>query len=280
MDDAAWKASLEATAEAARNARHPTAPGPGADAEALRQAYLGLLKLAVCDLVGPTTESLTPAPDGTVVSQVLEGGWKRIRSAGLDWPRYGLTMVGLARLDDLQACVEAVAAEGIEGDVIEAGSWRGGAALLARATLDSLGDDREVVVADSFAGFRAAEEGDSDLTRFEHLIASEEEVRDSFARLGLDRGVTFLPGFFDETLPGLAGRRWSLVRLDGDTYEATRLGLDCLYDGLSPGGFLVLDDYGSFQGAKQATDDFRAERGITEPLERIDYTGARWRRTA
>ena len=278
MDDADRQASLEAMADVARAARHPTTPGPAADPEALRQAYLGLLKLALCDLVGPTTESLTPAPDGTVLSQVLEGGWRRVRSAGLDWPRHGLTMVGLARLDDLQACVETVVTDGVEGDVIEAGSWRGGAALLARATLDSLGDPREVVVADSFQGFRVADAGDSDLTRFEHLVAPEEQVRTSFANLGLDRGVTFLPGYFEETLATLAGRRWALVRLDGDTYEATRTGLDALYDGLTPGGYLVLDDYGSFQGARRAADEFRAQRGITEPIERIDYTGARWRK--
>ena len=64
---------------------------------------------------------------------------------GADWPFSGLTMVGLKRLDDLQACVESVVADGVEGDVIEAGAWRGGASILARATLDSLGADDRLV---------------------------------------------------------------------------------------------------------------------------------------
>lgn len=282
MDQQAWEASLKAASEAAREAREPHAAGPGPDAGSLRRAYLDLLKLAVCDLVGSSTESLTPAPDGSVESRELDGGWRKIRSAGMDWPKHGLTMVGLARLDDLQACVETVVADGVPGEIIEAGSWRGGAAMVARATLDTLGDEREVWVADSFEGFRPGDEppGDSDLTRFAHLVAPEADVRDSFARLGLDRGVRFLPGYFDETLPGLSGRRWSIVRLDGDTYEATMVGLRCLYEGLAPGGYLVLDDYGSFQGCKQAVDEFRTEHDIIEPIEEIDFTGARWRRAA
>ena len=66
-------------------------------------------------------------------------------------------MVGLKRLDDLQACIESAVADGVQGDVIEAGVWRGGAAMLARATLDSLGEtDRTVWAADSFQGLAAA----------------------------------------------------------------------------------------------------------------------------
>jgi hypothetical protein len=105
-----------------------------------------------------------------------------------------------------------------------------------------------------------------------------EEVRASFARLGLERGVEFVPGFFQDTLPGLAGRRWSLVRLDADTYEPTRLALDRLYPGLAVGGYVVVDDYYTFQGCHQAIDQFRDENGITEPLERIDFASVRWRR--
>ena len=72
---------------------------------------------------------------------------------GLDWPFSGLTMIGLVRLDDLQACIEAAVADGVEGDVIEAGTWRGGAAILARAALDSLGaDERTVWVAPILSG--------------------------------------------------------------------------------------------------------------------------------
>jgi O-methyltransferase len=263
----------EALLAAAREAR---AAGPGPEAERLRTAYLELLKLSLCDLAGSSTASVGAMPDGTVMARELRGDALRLRAAGMDWPLQGLTMVGLERLDDLQRCVEAVVRDGVPGDVIEAGAWRGGAAMLMRATLDSLGDERTVWVADSFQGFR--EDAATGLSGFDFLAVPLEEVRESFARLGLERGVEFVPGFFDETLAALAGRRWALVRLDADTYESTRTALRALYPGLAQGGYLVLDDYGSFEGCRAAVDEFRSEHGIAEPLEPIDFTGARWRR--
>jgi O-methyltransferase len=254
--------------------REPSLGGPTPDREALRRAYLDLLKLALCDLVGTSTVSVGAMPDGTVMSRELRGEARKMRAAGLDWPLQGLTMVGLERLDDLQRCVESIVADGVEGDLIEAGSWRGGASILMRATLDSLGEERTVVVADSFAGFPA----DSSLENYDFLAAPLEDVRASFERLGVARGVRFVPGFFEATLPPLAGGRWALVRLDADTYEPTRIALQSLYPGLAPGGYLVLDDYGSFPECRRAVDEFRNEHGITEPIERIDPTGVRWRR--
>jgi O-methyltransferase len=262
---------------AARDAR---AAGPGPGTERLRTAYLDLLKLCLCDLAGPSTVSVGAMPDRTVMSRELRGEARRLRAAGMDWPLQGMTMVGLARLDDLQACVESIVADSVEGDIIEAGSWRGGASMLMRATLDSLGDARTVCVADSFQGFPAGEPSGGELDAFDFLTAPVEEVRDSFARLGLDRGVEFVPGFFEETLAALAGRRWALVRLDADTYEPTREALRSLYPGLAVGGYLVVDDYGSFEGCRRAVDEFRAEHGIAEALEQIDFTGVRWRRTS
>jgi O-methyltransferase len=272
-------AAREARASLAA-AREPRAATPGPDADALRRAYLDLLKLALCDLAGTTTQSVGALPERTVMSRELRGDERRLRAAGMDWPLHGLTMVGLARLDDLQACVESIVADRVEGDIIEAGAWRGGAAMLIRATLDTLGDDRSVVVADSFQGFPAGEPSGGELDAFDFLSVPVEEVRDSFARLGLERGVELLPGFFEETLGGLAGRRWALVRLDADTYEPTREALQRLYPGLAVGGYLVVDDYGSFEGCRRAVDEFRSDHGITEPLERIDFTGVRWRRTS
>jgi O-methyltransferase len=252
------------------------ASGPGAGGDTLRTAYLELLKLCLCDLAGTTTQSVGAMPDGTVMARELRDDGRRLRAAGMDWPLQGLTMVGLRRLDDLQACVEAVVRDHVRGDLVEAGAWRGGASMLMRATLDSLGDERTVVVADSFQGFAAGAE--ENLAGFDFLAVPVEEVRESFARLGLGRGVEFLPGFFEHTLAGLAGRTWSLVRVDADTYEPTRAALDALYPGLAPGGYVVLDDYGSFEGSRRAVDEFRAAHGIAEPIERIDFTAARWRR--
>lgn len=216
------------------------------------------------------------------MARELSGTETKLRAAGMDWPSHGLTMVGLRRLDDLQSCTQSIVRDGIEGDLIEAGAWRGGASILMRATLDSLGErGRTVWVADSFEGFPLSDDTaqtDDDLGVFDFLAVPLEEVRSNFARFGLEHGVEFLVGFFDETLPQLVGRRWSLVRLDADTYETTQLALRCLYPGLAVGGFLIVDDYGALDECAAAVDDFRREHGITEPLEKIDWTGVRWRR--
>jgi O-methyltransferase len=255
-------------------AREPRAIGPAPTQHGMRSAYLSLLKLAACDLAGTSTLSVGAMPDGTVMSRELRGDARRMRAAGLDWPLHGLTMVGLGRLDDLQSCVESIVADGIEGDLIEVGAWRGGASILMRATLDSLGDGRTVCVADSFEGFPSTD----DLGGFDFLAASLDEVRENFARLGCERGVEFIPGFFEQTLARMTGRRWALIRLDADTYEPTREALRCLYPRLSMGGYLIVDDYGSFEGARRAVDEFRQEHGLEDPLEHIDSTCVRWRR--
>jgi O-methyltransferase len=261
-----------------REARAARAAGPSADPEALRRAYLDVLKLALCDLAGATTVSVGKLEDGSVASRELSGADLRMRAAGMDWPRQGLTMVGLNRLDDLEARVEAVVRDGVDGDLIEAGAWRGGASILMRATLDTLdAHDRTVWVADSFQGFPEPDR-QKGLSAADYLAVSLEDVKGNFARFGLEHGVTFVPGFFEDTMSELAGRRWALIRLDGDTYEATWLTLQSLYPGLSVGGHLIVDDYGALPECGRAVDEFRSHHGIEEPLERVDWTCVAWRR--
>ena len=259
-------------------ARAPRAPGPQPGAESLRSAYLELLKLCLCDLAGTSTVSVGKWRDGSVSSRELTGEGLRLRAAGMDWPQHGLTMVGLNRLDDLQTCVESVVRDEVPGDLIEAGAWRGGASILMRATLNSLGaGGRTVHVADSFQGFPAGDEqGHLNVTDF--LAVPLDEVRANFARFGLEDGVRFVPGFFEETMSGLADGAWSIVRLDGDTFEATWLTLSALYPGLAPGGHLIVDDYAAMPECGRAVDAFREHHGITEPLEQVDWTCMRWRR--
>ena len=275
--DAETAAALRASVA---GVRAPSAAGPGPAAESLRTAYLDLLKLCLTDLAGTTSVSVGPTPDGTAVARQLTGDQMRLRAVGLDWPLQGASMAGLARLDDLQRCVESVVEEGVAGDLIEAGTWRGGAGILMRATLDTLGEgDRTVWLADSFEGFSADTEGlSADLSHVDFLAVPEQEVRDNFARLGCEHGVRFVPGFFQDTLPGLGDRAWAVVRLDGDTYEATQVALESLYPGLADGGYLIVDDYVVSEECRAAVDDYRDEHGIAEALEPVDWSCVRWRR--
>jgi O-methyltransferase len=263
-------------------------PRPGE--EPMRAAYLELLKLWLCDLAGARTLSVggtgdTRRFDSPVFCWEASEEDLALRALGYDWPFGGLTMVGLSRLDDFQTCVESVVADGVDGDVVEAGAWRGGASILARATLESLGaNERTVWLADSFRGLPPPdpeafpEDRELDLSRIDFLAVPADEVMSYFARFGCEQGVELVEGLFDETLPGLRDHRWSVVRLDGDSYEATWVGLESLYPGLSAGGYLIVDDYVPIEECRRAVDEYRHQNGITEPIEQVDWSAIRWRR--
>jgi O-methyltransferase len=208
------------------------------------------------------------------------------RVEGRDWPVFAHTMMGSRRLAHLRACVERVLDEGVPGDFIEAGAWRGGAGILIRGVLRARGiTDRGVWVADSFAGLPPPEanthpeDAGADWHEWPQLVVTRSEVEANYRRYGLlDDRVHMLEGWFSETLPSVADRRWALIRLDGDMYGSTVDSLASLYPGLSAGGYLIADDYFALAPCRKAVDDFRAEHGVSEPMQRIDWTGAYWRK--
>ena len=111
------------------------------------------------------------------------------------------------------------------------------------------------------------------------LAVPLEEVRGNFERYGLlDEQVRFLKGWFKDTLPAAPIHRLAVLRLDGDMYESTRDVLTHLYPKLSPGGFLIVDDYHDIAACRQAVDDYRRDQGIHEPMKRVDWTAVYWRR--
>lgn len=209
-----------------------------------------------------------------------------LRADGRDHPPDAETMIGLRRLDNLQHCVETVLADGVPGDLLEAGVWRGGAAIFMQAVLTAWGaTDRRVWLADSFAGVPPpdperypADAGEMYHT-LSHLAVGQDEVRRNFERYGLlGPNVCFLPGWFRDTLPGAPVEQLAVLRADGDLYESTIQVLEFLYPKVSPGGFVIIDDYGAVPACRQAVHDYRDREGITEPIEVIDWTGVYWRR--
>src|SRR5262249_51251722 len=108
-----------------------------------------------------------------------------------------------------------------------------------------------------------------------------DQVRDNFRRYGLlDDQVRFLPGWFRDTLPRAPIARLAVLRLDGDLYESTIQALEALYDRVSAGGYVIVDDYGNVAGCRQAVPGFRAARGIREAIRPIDWAGVSWRKSA
>jgi O-methyltransferase len=207
------------------------------------------------------------------------------KNEGRGWPACADTMIGLKRLDNLQYCVETALRDGIEGDLIETGVWRGGACIFMRAVLAAHGvSNRKVFVADSFTGLPApdaekypADQGDKHhLQKF--LAADRNEVENNFRKYGLlDEQVVFLQGWFKDTLPAAPIDKLAVLRLDGDMYGSTMEALTNLYAKLSRGGFCIVDDYG-LPGCRQAVDDFRAAEKISARINEVDWMGAYWRK--
>jgi len=208
------------------------------------------------------------------------------RENGQDWPRDAHTMVGVHRLNNLQACAETLLGEGVEGDFVETGVWRGGASIFLRGLLAAHGvTDRTVWVADSFEGLpppdpeKYPDDAGDNHHEVEFLAVSLEQVQDHFDRYGLlDDQVRFLKGWFRDTLPAARIERIGLLRLDGDMYESTHDALINLYHKVVPGGFIIVDDYSVVPGCKKAADDFRSAHGIEDPITYIDWAGAFWRK--
>jgi hypothetical protein len=250
------------------------------DLQATSSRYLELLKATLTDTV------FAPEPN-------LEapGAGEHLLRHYFRSPR-PLTCVPRRRLDQVEACVRRVVADRVPGDLLEAGVWRGGVAIFMRAVLLEIGaSDRDVWVADSFQGLPVPDAGQhpkeaatwasTDLHEIDHFSVPLDRVETAFRAFGLlDERVRFLPGWFSQTLPGVPITRLAVLRLDCDLYESTRDVLTHLYDRVSPGGFVIVDDYGaeSLFDCRAAVDEFRAARGIVAPLEFVDRHCCAWRK--
>lgn len=209
------------------------------------------------------------------------------REAGATWPTLAHSMIGSRRLDNIRDCVQTVIREDIPGDFIETGVWRGGACIYLRAILEAYGvRDRRVWAADSFEGLPPpdpaypADAGDTFHT-YTELAVPIEAVKRNFEKYGLlDEQVAFLKGWFKDTLPGAPTGPLAILRMDGDMYESTMDALTHLYDRVSQGGYVIVDDYRVVEGCRKAVDEFRAMRNIMDEIIEIDGVGIFWQKTA
>ena len=196
----------------------------------------------------------------------------------------------LATVDAARYCVR----RGIPGAFTECGVWRGGSVLAMILTLQDLGvDDREIYLYDTFEGMTEPTEDDvsegegSALEAWREATArgerpwseafgeqsfNEDDVRGVILGTGYPaERIHFVRGRVEDTIPAVLPAGIALLRLDTDWYESTRHELDHLFPLLAEGGALIIDDYGHWQGARRAVDEYFAERPLL--LARIDYTG-------
>lgn len=198
------------------------------------------------------------------------------------------TMTSIERQWALIQAIRYIEAEAIVGDIVECGVWRGGNLILAGLMRREFRFDRKIIGFDTFTGMSAPTDRDVHQRtgklaekRFQQLerdgyndwcYAPESEVFTAFERQTGSSDLYLIKGKCEETLGDTANLpdRIALLRLDTDWYESTRAELDALYPRLSPGGVLIIDDYGHWKGAKQAVDEFFQGQYVW--LHRVDYT--------
>jgi hypothetical protein len=199
------------------------------------------------------------------------------------------TMTSVERLVALIEGVRYVVRAGIPGAIAECGVWRGGSMMaIAHALLAEGKTDRDLYLYDTFEGMSEPTDADraADGTPAQVLLDEQsrdswvwaysglEEVKANLARTGYPaERVHFVKGKVEDTIPQHSPGPLALLRLDTDWYESTRHELQHLFPLLRERGVLILDDYGHWQGARKATDEFLNAQPVRYYLHRIDYTG-------
>lgn len=200
------------------------------------------------------------------------------------------TMTSGEKICALVRAVEYIAAARIPGAVVECGVWKGGSMMAVARTLMKVGDrSRSLYLFDTFEGMPAPETVDrsyrgeqaADLLRSQDPESSWiwakgplDTVTEAMTRTGYpSERIRYVKGKVEDTIPGESPERIALLRLDTDWYSSTRHELIHLYPRLAPGGVLILDDYGHWEGARRAVDEYLAVSGIALLLNRIDYSG-------
>ena len=201
------------------------------------------------------------------------------------------TMTSTERIYGVVQAARYVADAGIAGAIAEAGVWRGGSMMAAALALKSMGDTtRDLYLYDTYEGMSEPGAQDVDVrsnTASEKLSASKksrsreiwayapvEDVRRNLVSTGYTPDkLHFIKGKVEDTIPGEAPDQIAILRLDTDWYESTKHEMEHLYPRLVSGGVLILDDYGHWQGARQAVDEYLASNNLHLLLNRIDNTG-------
>ncbi len=201
------------------------------------------------------------------------------------------TMTSRERQVALLEAVRYVVGRGIDGAFVECGVWRGGSAMIMAMALTELGvRDRDLYLFDTYDGMTPPTDADRSfdgLSAREQLASQPKEqtasmwcragiddVRDAMASTGYPaERIHFVEGPVERTIPGASPPAIALLRLDTDWYESTRHEMRHLFPLLSPNGVLIIDDYGHWQGARRAIDEYFHEQRACYLMQRLDYTG-------
>src|SRR4051812_29813395 len=192
------------------------------------------------------------------------------------------TLTGPLRTVSLMRALEYLVRQRIPGDIVECGVWKGGSMMAAaRALLRLQETSRQLWLFDTFTGMSAPTAEDVSVCQ----ISAEEDYKGTYLRVGLEEvrsavlstgypqeQIRFVEGKVEDTIPAQIPEQIALLRLDTDWYESTRHELLHLFPRLVRGGVLIIDDYGHWQGARKASDEYFAANNVAILLNRIDFS--------
>lgn len=201
------------------------------------------------------------------------------------------TMTSQERIYSLIEAVKYVEKNNIAGDIVECGVWKGGSMMAVAETLKYLGNaDRALFLYDTFEGMSEPTEHDKtyygesaetlleiDTNKEKNLVwaySTLESVKQSMSSTNYpSEKVTYVKGKVEDSIPATMPGQIAILRLDTDWYESTYHEMIYLFPLLVKGGVLILDDYGHWQGARKAVDEYIEKNNIQILLNRIDETG-------
>lgn len=200
------------------------------------------------------------------------------------------TMTSPQRVAALIAAVRYIEHRQLPGSIVECGVWKGGSCMAAALTLLAKNSSkRDLYLYDTFEGMSEPTEHDKVISTgasAKHLLDTNTKDKSIWAAAGIEevrRNVTstgypadkfhFVQGKVEDTIPQTLPDRIAILRLDTDWYESTAHELHHLFPLLEPGGVLIIDDYGHWDGARKAVDEYFASSDRAILLNRIDYTG-------
>jgi O-methyltransferase len=194
----------------------------------------------------------------------------------------GYTAVFVPRLVALYKLSEEINQRSVPGDIVECGVYNGGSAAIMASLCEKSPISRNVWLFDSFEGLPKPSDKDGDeAPAYEGWCHGDlSKVKEVLRKLRIPESrVHIVKGWFQDTFPSAQIRDIAILHIDADWYESVKLCLEKFYDSVQPGGYIILDDYGDWEGCRIATDEFLQKRALDVKLIQVDYTGFYFQKT-